>query len=116
MPTLRLVFLFSSVLALASAQNVPRAIPGGFNLPNGWRLTPVGKSIVTEDMVLNTIAAPDGLAGFAVEPGYNPHGLVVVDTKTEEAVQRIPLKSAWYGMAWSPDGKRLYVSGGNANG
>ena len=87
-----------------------------FDLPNGWRLTPVGKSIATEDMVLNTVAAPDGLAVIAMQAGYNPHGLVVIDTKTEEAVQRIPLKSAWFGMAWSPDGKRLYVSGGNANG
>ena len=116
MATLRMAFLFSSALALACAQNIPQPIPGGFNLPNGWRLTPVGKSIVTEDMVLNTVAAPDGLAVIAMEAGYNPHGLVVVDTKTEEAVQRISLKSAWYGMAWSPDGKRLYVSGGNANG
>jgi len=116
MRTLRTAFLFSSALALACAQNIPQAISGGYALPNGWRLTPVGKSIPTEDMVLNVVAAPDGAAVIAMQAGYNPHGLVVVDTKSEEAVQRIPLKSAWYGMAWSPDGKRLYVSGGNANG
>ena len=115
MRTLRLAFLFSSALALASAQ-IPKAISGGYALPNGWRLTPVGKSIATADMVLNAVAAPDGAAVIAMQAGYNPHGLVVIDTKTEEAVQRIPLKSAWFGMAWSPDGKRLYVSGGNANG
>src|SRR6185312_11258697 len=33
----------------------------------------------------------------------------------EEATQRIPLKSAWLGLAWHPNGKKLYVSGGNAN-
>jgi YVTN family beta-propeller protein len=115
MRTLRIAFLFSSALALAPAQ-IPQAISGGYALPNGWRLTPVGKSISTEDMVLNAVAAPDGAAVIAMQAGYNPHGLVVIDTKTEEAVQRIPLKSAWFGMAWSPDGKRLYVSGGNANG
>ena len=115
MRTLRIGILLSSALALATAQNLPQAIPGGFALPNGWRLTPIGKSIPTEDMVLNAVAAPDGLAVIAMHAGYNPHGLVVIDTKTEDAVQRIPLKSAWYGMAWSPDGKKLYVSGGNAN-
>ena len=107
--------LVSSALAVCAAQNVPQSIPGGYALPNGWRLTPIGKSIPTEDMVLSASAAPDGLAVVAIHAGYNPHGLVVVDTKTDEAVQRIPLKSAWAGMTWSPDGKRLYVSGGNAN-
>ena len=38
-----------------------------------------------------------------------------LDPKTQEAVQRIPLKSTWMGMAWSRDGRTLYLSGGNAN-
>src|SRR5579883_3272849 len=108
------IVMFSCAVAMTSAQNVPQAMSGGYGLPNGWRLTPAGKSIPSEDMVLNTVVAPDGAAVIAMQAGFNPHGLVVIDTKTEEAVQRIPLKSTWYGMAWSPDGKRLYVSGGNA--
>jgi YVTN family beta-propeller protein len=100
--------------ALAAAQ-IPQPIPGGYSLPNGWKLSPLGKSLETSDMVLNATAAPDGLAVIAMHAGYNPHGLVVVDTKTDEIVQRILLKSAWFGLAWSPDGKRLFVSGGNAN-
>jgi YVTN family beta-propeller protein len=66
-------------------------------------------------MLLNISPSPDGRVAVALHGGFNPHGLVVVDTATEEAVQRIPLKSAWLGMAWSPDGTKLYVSGGNAN-
>jgi YVTN family beta-propeller protein len=114
---LRTIFLFVAEVLAAGAltAQTPRPIPSGYDLPNGWRLTPTGKSLETNDMVLNAIAAPDGLAIVAMHAGYNPHGLVVVDTKTDEIVQRIPLKSAWFGLAWSPDGKRLYVSGGNAN-
>ncbi len=111
---LRSIVLFPFAAAALTAQT-PRPIPVGYDLPNGWRLTPTGKSLETSDMVLNATAAPDGLAVIAMHAGYNPHGLVVVDTKTEEIVQRIPLKSAWFGLAWSPDGKRLFVSGGNAN-
>jgi DNA-binding beta-propeller fold protein YncE len=105
---------FSSFLIALAAQT-PQSVPGGYALPNGWRLTPAGKSFETNDMVLNATASLDGLAVVAMHAGYNPHGLVVVDTKTEQIVQRIPLKSAWFGLAWSPDGKRLFVSGGNAN-
>jgi hypothetical protein len=100
----------------ASAQQIPHAISGGYELPNGWRLTPLGRAVATEDMVLNVSMAPDHKAVVALHSGFNPHGLVVVDARSEEAVQRIPLKSAWLGLAWHPNGKRLYVSGGNANG
>jgi YVTN family beta-propeller protein len=108
---------FRTILLITTAltAQIPQSIPGGYALPNGWRITPMGKSLETSDMVLNAIAAPDGQAVIAMHAGYNPHGLVVVDTKTEEIVQRIPLKSAWFGLAWSPDGKHLFVSGGNAN-
>src|SRR5262249_40541324 len=100
----------------APTQQLPHAIPGGYELPNGWRLTPLGRSIQTEDMVLNVSMAPDRKALVALHSGFNPHGLVVVDPASEAAIQRIPLKSAWLGLAWHPNGKRLFVSGGNANG
>src|SRR5262249_24035509 len=103
------------LLPLAS-QQIPHAISGGYELPNGWRLTPLGRAIPTEDMVLNVSMAPDRKAAIALHAGFNPHGLVVLDTRSEEAVQRIALKSAWLGLAWHPNGKRLFVSGGNANG
>jgi YVTN family beta-propeller protein len=98
------------------SQQLPHAIAGGYELPNGWRITPLGRGIQTEDMVVDVSLAPDRKAVVALHAGFNPHGLVVVDARSEEAVQRIPLKSAWYGLAWHPNGKRLYVSGGNANG
>jgi YVTN family beta-propeller protein len=94
---------------------LPHATPGGFDLANGWRITPAGKAIGTEDMVLKLVAAPDGKAVIASHSGFNPHGIVVIDANTEEPAQRIGLKSTWMGMAWSRDGKTLYVSGGNAN-
>jgi YVTN family beta-propeller protein len=108
---------FSAMNCVAQTNRLPRPVPGGFDLPNGWRITPAGKAIVeTEDMVLKMTVAPDGRAVIATHGGFNPHGLVVIDARTHQAVQRIGLKSTWLGLAWSPDGKTLYASGGNANG
>ena len=110
-------FLLPTIpLALALLAQGPHALPeGGFSLPNGWKITPVGKSIPTEDLILNLQPSPDGRVVIAQHGGFNPHGLVVIDAATDAAVQRIPLKSAWLGMAWSGDGKRLFISGGGAN-
>jgi YVTN family beta-propeller protein len=125
------VFLFASLALAAQAQTPatpartigdatqqnPKYIQGGFDLPNGWRITPAGKAIATvEDMVLNTVVSPDGKVIVASHSGYLPHGIDVIDVKTQKLVQEIPLKTTWLGLAWSPDGHTLYVSGGNATG
>ena len=99
------LFLFSAVLA---AQTAP------VGLPNGWRISPAGKHVVTADYVLNLTTAPSDNQIVALHSGYNPHGLLVIDPKNVEITQRTPLKSAWFGMAWAPDGKTIYISGGNA--
>jgi YVTN family beta-propeller protein len=95
----------------------PQHLPNGFDLPNGWRITPAGKAIATiEDLVLNLVVSPDGKIVVASHSGYLPHGIDVFDTKTQKQIQHIELKSTWLGMTWSADGRTLYVSGGNATG
>lgn len=107
---------FLLLMTWAGTGQVPHSTQAGFALPNGWSITPAGRSVKTEDMVLKLIPAPDDRIVIGSHSGYNPHGLVTVDERSEEAIQRIHVKTTWLGMAWSPDGKTLYVSGGNANG
>ena len=102
------------ILAPLLGAQTPQSIPGGYDLPNGWRITPSGRHVATSDYVLNLTNAPDGRNVIALHSGYNPHGLVVVDRRNVEATQKVALKSSWYGLAWGPDAKTLYVSGGNA--
>lgn len=101
----------------AASHQVPHPIPGGFALPNGWKITPAGTPIDTVgDLVLDMSTSPDGRVIVASHSGYQPHGLVVIDAKTRKEVQNIPLRTAWYGMSWSSDGHTLFVPGGNASG
>ncbi len=110
----RLLLLTLSLLTL-QAQQQPHATPEGYALPNGWNITPAGKSIPARDMVLSLSLAPDGRAVIASQGGYNEEGLLIIDTALDTATQRV-LPTAWYGLAWHPDGKRLFVSGGNGTG
>ena len=81
-----------AMLTHPAAAQLPHATPGGFDLANGWHITPAGKAIGTEDLVLKLVTAPDGRAVIASHSGYNPHGVVVIDAKTQEPIQRIGLK------------------------
>ncbi|MBI3209772.1 MAG: SMP-30/gluconolactonase/LRE family protein [Candidatus Solibacter usitatus] len=107
----RLFLLLTATLLCAQ---LPKQLPNGADLPNGWKITPVGKHVTTADYVLNVTNAPDGRNVIALHSGYSPHGLVVMDSRNVEITQKVGLKSAWFGLAWSPDGKKIYVSGGNA--
>ncbi len=98
---------------VAGAADLPGPTDDGYLLPNGWRITPFGDVVEMPDLMLNLQPSPDGRVVVAIHCGYNDHGLVTIDAESNEAVQRIGLPTAWYGLAWSPDGTKLYVSGGN---
>ena len=104
------------VVGTATTQR-PKPIPGGFALPNGWRITPAGPAVADlNDLVLKLSPSPDGRVIAAVHSGYLPHGITLLDARKHRAVQELPIKTTWLGLAWSPDGRTLYASGGNANG
>ena len=63
------------VCAAVAGGQTPKPVEGGFFLPNGWRLTPVGRHVALDDYVLNLLPTPDGKHVVALNCGYNPHGL-----------------------------------------
>lgn len=106
--------LFALIPCLASAETQwPGPVENGYLLPNGWRITPIGTALPTHDLILNLQPSPDGKVMVALTCGFNPHELVVIDTQTDLTLQHIPVKTAWFGLAWEPGGKRIFVSGGN---
>ena len=111
----RILPYLASVLAVicVHAAELPHRAANDTLLPNGWRISPVGHHVELPDYVLNVLPSPDGKRLIALNCGHGPHGINVLDASTLEVVQRVELKSAWLGLAWSPDGQTLYVSGGN---
>lgn len=84
-----------------------------YNLPNGWKISPIGKYIQTGDLVLNLIPTPDGEHVISLNSGAQQHELLLINIKTATVIQRLQLKNSWMGLTWNPDSTMLYVSGGN---
>lgn len=82
-------------------------------LATGVRLDPVGEFIGLGSMPLGMAVAPGGKELVVVLGGWREQGIQVVDLSSKKVTQTIEQDAAFYGAAFSADGKELYVSGGN---
>ena len=102
----------------AAQRQPPRVLPGlqsdGFvQLPNQWRLRPVGTQIEVGDLPVNIAVHPDGRYLAVLHAGYGTHEVMVIDVQARSRiVSRAVIDQAFYGLTFSPDGRRLYASGG----
>ena len=91
-------------------------VPGknGVNtlLVSGWKTTPAGRQLASGDMILSGQISPDGKLFAFTNTGYTRHNLHIVDLATEKEIATFPMEQAWSGLAFAPDGTRIFVSGG----
>ena len=118
---------FTLALALAAAvlvgcraatnaveASVPR--PSGptlDRLPTGARLDPAGTSYDVGSMPLAAVLAPGGRRIALLLGGWSEQGVQIVDRASGRVAQTLLQPAAFLGLAFSPDGRTLYASGGN---
>jgi len=122
-PTAALALLLAVALPAGAKQpvktsktEIPGREPGGVTLlPNGWRIAPAGRHVTVGDLPLAMAESPDGRTLVISNDGFSKPTLSVVDLKTLNVRQKLEVENAWLGLAWHPDGKRVWVSGGGAS-
>jgi YVTN family beta-propeller protein len=114
-----LLAAFASAAEKPTPSSSRRQIPGregnAVLLPNGWRIAPAGRHFTVGDLPLAMAESPDGGMLVITNNGYDKPSLTVVDLRRLTVPATLPLDDAWLGLAWHPDGKRLYASGGAAS-
>lgn len=93
----------------------PGALATGTLLPNGWTLTPEGAQVPTSDLPLNMVLSKDGRYLLVTTNGNGEQVVDVIDLGAGRSLQTIPVRKSWLGLAFAPDGKRFFVSGGDDN-
>ncbi len=84
-------------------------------LPNGWHLSPAGRSLPLGDLPLNMALSKSKNLLAVTNNGQSVQSLQLIDTKTEKILDNILIPIAWYGLTFSEDEKFLYASAGNDN-
>ena len=84
-------------------------------LPNGWSLSPAGKSLPLGDLPLNMAISNSKKLMAVTNNGQSKQTLQLIDIATEKILHNIEIKKSWLGLHFSADEKYLYASGGNDN-
>jgi DNA-binding beta-propeller fold protein YncE len=111
------LFLSAALLPGEARPAKPPILPGiqadGFiRLPNQWSLKPAGKQLSLGDFPVNLALHPDGKYLAVLHAGFDTHEIMTIDLVKQKVVARVILDQTWYGLCFSPDGKKLFASGG----
>ncbi|HOH08741.1 MAG TPA: YncE family protein, partial [bacterium] len=108
------VILFSGFSGL-SAQSLAEIEAGRVALPNGWKLTPVGKKVPLGDLPLNLTLSASQRWLAVTNNGQSDQSIQLYDIRKNSMADSVAVGKAWLGLAFSDDDKFLYASGGNDN-
>ena len=81
---------------------------------NGWGVTPAGTQVPVSDLALKLVVSPDKKWLVGVHGGFTKHGVTIIDIAKRAPAQFIPIAETWNGLAFSGDGKKFFVSGGDS--
>lgn len=84
-------------------------------LPNGWKLSPAGKSLALGDLPLNMAVSKSKKLMAVTNNGQSKQSLQLIDLVNNKIVDTISIDKSWLGIVFSADEKYLYASGGNDN-
>ena len=114
-----LAFLCMNLLLITisqvNAQSLNDIEKGRVSLPNGWKLSPVGKQLHVGDLPLNIAVAPSGKILAITNNGQSDQSIHLVDAEKIQILDSIIIAKGFLGLIFSKDGKYLYASGGNDN-
>lgn len=90
-------------------------LPSTVQLPNGWSLTPAGRSFPLGDLPLNIAVSASSKRMAVTNNGQSVQSIQLIDPKTETVLHTMLIPKAWYGLVFSEDENSLYASGGHDN-
>jgi DNA-binding beta-propeller fold protein YncE len=121
-PSNKLISLFALIILIlplatfkVQGQSLKEVESNRVSLPNGWKLSPVGKLLPLGDLPLNMAVSPSGKMLAVTNNGQSDQSIQLIDAEKMQQLDSIVTKKSWLGLTFSKDGKYLYASGGNDN-
>ena len=84
-------------------------------LPSGWGLAPAGTPTPVGDMLAGGEVSPDGALLAFASVGQGEHKVYIVRRADGRMLDTAVIGQGWIGLAWTPDSRTLFVSGGTTD-
>ena len=110
---MRIVFSFFLLLTVVGGYS--QQLPAQIQLPNGWKISPVGKSFELGDLPLNIAVSKSSKYLAVTNNGQSTQTIQLIDVKSESILDQVEVEKSWYGIVFTSDEKYIYVSGGHDN-
>jgi YVTN family beta-propeller protein len=101
--------------SLISSQTLQQIESKRVELPNGWKLTPVGNMLPLGDLPLNIAVSPSKKYAAVTNNGQSDQMVQLIDVATSKILDTVVMAKSWLGLIFSSDNKSLYASAGNDN-
>lgn len=85
---------------------------GSVLLPSGWKIRPAGKQVALSTFPMSLAPSRDGKYLLALNGGYEPPSISVLDTVSQSERGRVPVPDGWLGLTFTSDGRMVYAGGG----
>ena len=102
-------------IAMCKAQTLQQIESSRIHLPNGWGITPLGKSLPLGDLPLNIVQSPDKKYLAVTNNGQSTQSVQLIDARNFTMLDTRILGKSWLGLAFGDNSHTLYASGGNDN-
>lgn len=105
----------SSTGSLEEAETYKELSAKRIGLPNGWSLTPAGRSFDLDDLPLNLVVSPTKKYLAVTNNGQSTQSITLIDAASEKVLDTVRVGKAYLGLAFSEDESKIYASAGNDN-
>ncbi|MCX5689116.1 MAG: beta-propeller fold lactonase family protein, partial [Planctomycetota bacterium] len=103
----------TSPVPVVEHPRLPGLQPSGLTvLHNQWSLNPAGNHVEVGDFPVNVVVHAGGQFAAVLHSGQGTHEVVMVQIKDRSVICRVVVPQSFYGICFSPDGTRLFASGG----
>jgi YVTN family beta-propeller protein len=113
----KILCIVSLLLAVSyvQGQDLPSIEHNRVKLPNGWALTPIGKSLPLGDLPLNIAVSRSHRYAAVTNNGQSTQTIQLLDAKNDLELDKVVISKSWGGLVFSADEQYLYASGGDNN-
>jgi YVTN family beta-propeller protein len=107
-----LILLINLIVVCIS---IKAQISKSITLPNGWSLSPAGRSFPLGDLPLNIAVSKSKKLMAVTNNGQSVQSIQLIDPTKEKVLHTVTIPKSWYGLKFSADEKTLYAAGGHDN-